>query len=107
MYLPSLMLDFFTYYHSYVKNSLLPEEKDVFSCQFEEVSMSACEIITKNSFLVPCLVGAYGEGSVMLTLRLISAIAECGPERCHQMLAGSGILLPIADMLRDALVGKL
>jgi len=78
---------------------LSPEDKDVFSCQFEEVCLSTCEIITKSSFLASCLVGAYGEGSIMPTLRLASTIAENGPESTHQMLA------PVADMLRDALVG--
>jgi hypothetical protein len=85
---------------------LSPEDKDVFSCQFEEVCLSTCEIITKSSFLASCLVGAYGEGSIMPTLRLASTIAENGPESTHQMLARSGVLLPVADMLRDALVGK-
>ena len=42
----------------------------------------------------------------MPTLRLTSAIAENGPEHTHQKLARCGVLLPIADMLRDALVGK-
>lgn len=42
----------------------------------------------------------------MPTLRLASAIAENGTEQTHQMLARSGILLPVADMLRDALVGE-
>ena len=63
-------------------------------------------MITKNSFLATCLVGAYGEGSIMPTIRLASAIGENGPEKTHQLLARSGILSPIADMLRDALVCK-
>ena len=81
-----------------------PEEKDVFSCQFEEICISTCDMITKNSFLATCLVGAYGEGSIMPTIRLASAIGENGLETTHQLLARSGILSPIADMLRDALV---
>ena len=88
------------------KDMLSPEEKDVFSCQFEEVCISACDIVTKNSFLASSLVGAYGEGSIMPTIRLASAIAENGPERTHQLLARCGVLLPVSDMLRDALVGE-
>lgn len=42
----------------------------------------------------------------MPIIRLASAIGENGPESTHQMLARSGILSPIADMLRDALVCK-
>lgn len=94
-----------TYYVLLIQDILQPEDKDVFSCQFEEICLSTCEIITKQSFLTSCLVGAYGEGSVMPTLRLTSAIAENGPERTHQLLANSGILVSTADMLRDALVG--
>ena len=89
-----------------IKDIISPEDKDVFSCQSEEVCFSTCEIITKSSFLASCLVGAYGEGSIMPTLRLASAIAENGTKQTHQMLARSGILLPVADMLRDALVGE-
>jgi len=83
---------------------LTPEEKDVFTCQFEEICVSTCDILTKSSFLASCLVGVSGEGSIMPMLRLISAIAENGPERSDQMLARSGALLPVADMLRDAMV---
>lgn len=42
----------------------------------------------------------------MPIIRLVSAIAENGPQRSHQMLANNGILLPISDMLRDALVSE-
>ena len=89
-----------------IQDIISPQEKDVFSCQFEEICMSTCEIIVKHSFLTSSLVGAFGEQCIMPTLRLASAIAENGPEKTHGMLANSGILLPAADMLRDALVGK-
>lgn len=42
----------------------------------------------------------------MPTIRLASAIGENGPESTHQLLARSGILSPVSDMLRDGLVGK-
>ncbi len=86
------------------QKGLSPEDKDVFSCQFEEICNSTCEMITKDSFLATCLVGAYGEGAIMPTIRLASAIGENGPESTHQKLARCGILSPLADMLRDALV---
>lgn len=83
------------------------KEKDVFSIQFQEICLSACEIISKNSFLPSALVGAFGEGAVMPTLRLVSAIAENGStQRVHQQLVRSGVLLPVTDMLRDAMNGK-
>lgn len=68
--------------------------------------ISVCDVITKNSFLSSALVGIFGEGSVIPVLRLVSAIAEMGPETVHADLAQTGFLVPITDMLRDAVVGK-
>lgn len=72
--------------------------------QVQMASISVCDVITKNSFLSSALVGMFGEGSVIPVLRLVSAIAETGPETVHADLARTGFLVPITDMLRDAVV---
>jgi len=72
--------------------------------QVQMASISVCDVITKNSFLSSALVGMFGEGSVIPVLRLVSAIAEMGPETVHADLAQTGFLVPITDMLRDAVV---
>jgi hypothetical protein len=83
------------------------KEKDVFSTQFEEICVSASDIISKNSFLPSTLVGAFGEGSVMPALRLVSTVAENGHcKRVNQQLVRSGVLTPLTDMLRDAMNSK-
>lgn len=89
------------------KKKILLSEKDVFSCQFEDICTSTCDVVSKGSFLPSALVGAYGEGIVMPTLRLLSTIAENGSAKViFQQIVRSGVLLPVTDMLRDAMVGK-
>jgi len=95
-----------TNFHSIIMKGLGTKEKDVFSTQFEEICLSASEIISKNSFLPSALVGAFGEGSVMPTLRIVSTVAENGASKSiHKQLVRSGVLLPLTDMLRDAMNG--
>jgi len=58
--------------------------------------------------LPSALVGVFGEGSAMPTLRIVSVVAENGlTKRVHQQLVRSGVLLPLTDMLRDAMNGKI
>lgn len=84
------------------------KEKDVFSTQFQEICVSASEIISKNSFLPSALVGAFGEWAVMPTLRMVATIAENGSsKRVQQQIVRSGVLLPLTDMLKDAMTGKI
>lgn len=49
------------------------------------------------------VVGGFGEGSVVASLRLSLAIAQNGTKEQHSKLAMSGILVPISDLLRSAL----
>ena len=49
------------------------------------------------------VVGGFGEGSVLASLRLALAIAQNGTKEQHTKLASSGILVPISDLLRSAL----
>jgi hypothetical protein len=49
------------------------------------------------------VVGGFGEGSVLASLRLSLAIAQNGTKEQHTKLASSGILVPISDLLRSAL----
>jgi len=90
------------------ENSLLlsPSKKNNgnFIGQVQMASVSVCDVITKNSFLPSTLVGVMGEGCVIPVLRLAAAIAENGPESVHGELAQTGFLVPITDMLRDAVV---
>jgi hypothetical protein len=89
----------------YKMKKILLSEKDVFSCQFEDICTSTCDVVSKGSFLPSALVGAYGEGIVMPTLRLLSTIAENGSAKViFQQIVRSGVLLPVTDMLRDAMV---
>ncbi len=92
---------------SWRKNDIFSVEKDIFSCQFEDVCTSACDVVSKNNFLAPALVGAYGEGIVMPTLRLLSTIAaNASSKKIHKQIVRSGALLPVTDILRDAMVGE-
>lgn len=81
---------------------------DVFATQFQEICATTSDIINKNSFLPSALVGVFGEGSAMPILRIVSVVAENGStKRVHQQLVRSGVLLPLTDMLRDAMNGKI
>jgi hypothetical protein len=56
-----------------------------------------------NHFSAAKVVGGFGEGSVLASLRLALAIAQNGTKEQHTKLASSGILVPISDLLRSAL----
>jgi hypothetical protein len=49
------------------------------------------------------LVGGFGKGTVLASLRLSLSIAQNGLKTQHAKLAQSGILVPISDILRSAL----
>ena len=55
------------------------------------------------TLLPTMVVGGFGEGSVLASLRLALAIAQNGTKEQHTKLASSGILVPISDLLRSAL----
>lgn len=76
---------------------------DQFLAQFEEVSKLSCDTVTASSFLPSALVGVFGEGTILPSLRFILALAQHGSIRVHQKLAKSGMLVPISDMMSDSL----
>lgn len=55
------------------------------------------------ALLPAMLVGGYGEGTVLASLRLALAIAQNGNQEQHAKLALCGLLVPISDLLRTAL----
>ena len=59
-----------------------------------------------GSFLPSMLVGGFGEGSVLPALRLAMAMAQNGSMNLLPRLAQCGILIPVGDILRVALVGE-
>lgn len=77
--------------------------EDQFTAQFEEVCKLSCDAVAMSPFLPSALVGVFGEGAILPSLRFISALAQHSTTRVHQKLAKSGILVPISDMMSDAL----
>ena len=55
------------------------------------------------ALLPTMLVGGFGEGTVAASLRLSLSIAQNGVKEQHAKLAHSGLLVPISDILRNAL----
>ena len=88
------------------KTTCLPEAKENFWNQFDEACTTACNVLTMNSSLPSLLVGAYGEESVMPALRLALATVENSLEGVGEKLARSGVIVPLSDLLKDALSGK-
>lgn len=50
------------------------------------------------------LVGSYGEESVLPAMRLALALVQNGPMNVHAQVGQSGILIPITDILKNALI---
>jgi hypothetical protein len=87
------------------KYSCAIKENDVFSDQFTEICFAASTILAKmQNFITAALVGAFGEGSVMPMLRLLSVIALNGNSEVVQQLSRSGIILPLCDMIKGATI---
>jgi len=79
-------------------------EKDIFSTQLQEICISTCDVISKNSFLPAALVGSFGEGAILPTLRVLSTVAEnSSTTSVHRQIIRSGVLLPVTDMLKEAM----
>ena len=81
---------------------------DEFEGRRKEICKVACDVIIRGgrqgpALLPTLLVGGFGEGSVVASLRLALAIAQNGSKDQHSKLALSGILVPISDLLRTAL----
>ena len=73
-----------------------------------EASAAACNILTGGkkhlaAVLPAMLIGGFGEKTATASLRLALAITKNGNLQQHAKLAASGILVPIADFLQNAL----
>ena len=87
------------------KYSCAIKENDVFSDQFTEICFATSTILAKmQNFITAALVGAFGEGSVMPMLRLLSVIALNGKSEVVQQLSRSGIILPLCDIIKGATI---
>lgn len=102
-----ISFDLTTFFHIDLQTACLPEAKEQFWNQFDEACTTTCNVLTMNSSLPSLLVGAYGEESVMPTLRLALATVENSLEGAGEKLARSGVIVPLSDILKDALSGKL
>jgi hypothetical protein len=83
-------------------------QEDAFSVRRKEASAVACDILTaksrqQQSILPTMLVGGFGEKTLTASLRLALAIAQHGNMEQHAKLAGSGIMVPISDLLKSAM----
>ena len=90
------------------QDKFLAMRTDEFEGRRKEVCKVACDVIIRGgrqgpALLPTMLVGGFGEGSVVASLRLALAIAQNGSKDQHSKLALSGILVPISDLLRTAL----
>lgn len=86
----------------------LEGRSDPYVSRRKEICNVACDIVVRGgrgepSMLPTMMVGGFGEGSVVASLRLALAIAQNGTKEHHTKLAMSGILVPISDLLRSAL----
>jgi len=83
-------------------------EEAAFRQRRREASAVACDILTASkkhlaAVLPAMLVGGFGEKTATASLRLALAIAQNGNLQQHAKLAASGILVPIADFLQNAM----
>jgi len=83
-------------------------EEASFRQRRREASAAACDILTAGkkhlaAVLPAMLIGGFGEKTATASLRLALAITQNGNLQQHAKLAASGILVPIADFLQNAL----
>ena len=91
-----------------LQESFLESRDDPYVSRRQQICNVACDVIVRGGRSAPTLlpsmiVGGFGVGSVMASLRLALAIAQNGTKEQHAKLAMSGILVPISDLLRSAL----
>jgi len=89
-------------------DNFLVLRNDEFVSRRTSICSAACDVVVRvgrsGPPLVPTmLVGGFGEGTLLASLRLSLAIAQNGTKEQHAKLAFSGILVPISDILRSAL----
>jgi hypothetical protein len=81
---------------------------DEFVSRRKDICSAACDVVVRGgrggpALLPTMLVGGFGEGTALASLRLSLAIAQNGAQTQHAKLALSGIMVPISDLLRNAL----
>jgi FYVE zinc finger/WW domain len=82
---------------------------DDFAARRKEACAVACDILTarsrnsEQSILPTMLVGGFGEKALTAALRLTLAICQNGGLEQHAKLAGSGILVPISDLMKSSM----
>lgn len=91
-----------------LQETFLSARNDQYVGKRKGICRVACDIVVRGgrsgpSLLPTMLVGGFGEGSVLSSMRLALAIAQNGSKDEHAKLALSGILVPISDSLRSAL----
>ena len=88
--------------------SFLETRSDPYVGRRKDLCSLACDVVVARSkngapLLPTMVVGGFGVGSVLASLRVALAIAQNGSQEQHAKLAVSGILVPITDLLRSAL----
>ncbi|CAB9527939.1 expressed unknown protein [Seminavis robusta] len=88
--------------------NFLALRSDEYVSRRRDICSAACDVVVRSGragppLLPTMLVGGFGEGTVVASLRLSLAIAQNGVKTQHAKLAHSGILVPISDILRSAL----
>jgi len=88
--------------------NFLKQRTDQYVSRRTEICRVACDVVVRGgrsgpALLPTMLVGGFGEGACLASLRLSLAIAQNGTKDQHAKLALSGILVPISDSLRTAL----
>ena len=91
-----------------LQESFLETRNDPYVSRRQQICNVACDVVVRGGRSAPILlpsmiVGGFGLGSVVASLRLALAIAQNGTKEQHAKLAMSGILVPISDLLRSAL----
>ena len=81
---------------------------DEYVSRRKDICSAACDVVVRGgrggpALLPTMLVGGFGEGTCLASLRLTLSIAQNGVNTQHAKLAHSGILVPISDILRSAL----
>ena len=88
--------------------NFLALRNDEFVSRRRDICSAACSVVVRGgrggpALLPTMLVGGFGEGTLLASLRLSLSIAQNGVKQQHAQLALSGIMVPISDILRNAL----
>ena len=90
------------------QENFLATRNDQYVGKRNDVCRVACDVVVRAgrsgpALLPTMLIGGFGEGAALSSLRLALAIAQNGSKDEHAKLALSGLLVPVSDSLRAAL----